>query len=196
VVIFSEKSILSGQRRLQFIEKRLPMTSEVNITLMSATDWPAIAAIYQQGIDGGNATFATEVQASWEEWSHSKLPVCRLVARLADEVVGWAVLSPVSSRPVYRGVTEVSIYVASQAHGRGVGSTLMEALIESSEANGIWTLQSLVFPENEASMKLHEKWNFKLLAIHEKMGLMEIGPFAGRWRDVALLERRSRVVGV
>jgi phosphinothricin acetyltransferase len=172
------------------------MTPEVIIRSMSPADWPAIAAIYQQGIDGGNATFATEPPASWDEWSHSKLPICRLVGCLANEVVGWAVLSPVSSRLVYRGVTEVSIYIANQAHGRGIGSTLMQALIESSEANGIWTLQSLVFPENEASMKLHEKWGFKLLAIHEKMGLMEVGPFAGHWRDVALLERRSRVVGV
>lgn len=163
---------------------------------MTPDDWPAIKAIYQQGIAGGNATFATEAPSTWEEWIHSKLPVCRLVACVEDKLAGWVVLSPVSSRPVYRGVTEVSIYIANPAQGHGVGSALMQALIESSEANGIWTLQSLVFPENTASMKLHEKWGFKLLAIHEKMGLMEIGPYAAKWRDVALLERRSKVAGI
>ena len=173
------------------------MVSEtITITSISPADWPSIAAIYQQGIDTGNATFAHQPPTTWEEWSQGKLTDCRLAAYMNQKIVGWAVLSPVSSRPVYRGVTEVSIYIAAQVQGKGVGSTLLQALIESSEAHGIWTLQSLVFPENQASMHLHLSCGFKLLAIHEKMGYMDFGPYTGQWRDVALLERRSRIAGV
>ena len=166
------------------------------IEKMSSEDWSAVHAIYQQGIDSGNSSFAPHAPASWEEWSKGKLAECRLVARLDDEVVGWAAFSPVSSRAFYRGVVELSIYITARVHGQGVGSALMQEIIQESEQNGLWTIQSLVFPENKASVHLHLKYGFKLLCTHEKLGFMTFGPYAGQWRDVALLERRSRVAGV
>ena len=163
---------------------------------LSPTDWPVVSAIYQEGIDSGNSSFSPHAPASWEEWSKGRLPDCRLVARLDDEVVGWAAVSPVFTRSFYSGVVELSIYVAEHVHGQGVGSALMQELISESEQKGLWTLQSLVFPENKASIQLHLKHGFKLLCVHEKLGYMTFGPYAGQWRDVALLERRSRVAGV
>ena len=159
-------------------------------------DWPAVSAIYQQGIDTGNATFAEKAPSTWEEWIHGKLERCRLVARLDGKTVAWAVLTPVSTRAVYRGVAELSIYVADEARGRGVGAALLEALIHDSEEQDIWMLEALVFPENSASMQLHLKHGFKLLGVRQRLGYMTFGPYAGHWRDVALLERRSQVAGM
>ena len=170
--------------------------SLIQIIPMTAADWSAVAAIYRQGIDTGTATFAACPPATWQEWSQGKAAECRLVARQEEAVLGWAALSPISSRPVYRGVAEVSIYVAAAAHGRGVGKTLLQTLIQCSEAQGFWTLQAGIFPENSASLELHLKLGFRLLGIREKIGYMSYGPNAGQWRDVAFLERRSRVTGI
>jgi L-amino acid N-acyltransferase YncA len=153
-----------------------------------AADWPRVRAIYEDGIRSGDATFETEAP-SWEEWdaAHTEL---RLVAELDGEAVGWAALSAVSKRCVYQGVAEVSVYVADAARGAGVGRALLEALVARSEDAGIWTLQAGVFPENEASLRLHRACGFRDVGVRERLG--EIG---GVWRDVLLLERRSSVVG-
>jgi L-amino acid N-acyltransferase YncA len=165
------------------------------ITAMTASDWPEVSRIYQEGINTGNATFATAPPASWDAWCKGKINSCSLVARDGNAVVGWAALSPTSGRAVYAGVAEVSVYVGTQAHGKGVGSLLLEKLIQTSEANGIWTLQAGIFPENQASLRLHFKHGFREVGRREKLGRMEFGEQAGKWRDVMLLERRSKVVG-
>jgi phosphinothricin acetyltransferase len=151
-------------------------------------DWPAVASIYDEGIRSGDATFETEVP-DWDAWDKAHLPDHRLVARLDGKVVGWAALAPVSHRAVYAGVAEVSVYVASQEHGKGIGRTLLEALVESSEHAGIWTLQAGIFPENEASIALHEACGFRAVGRRERLGKRD-----GAWRDVVLLERRSPYV--
>jgi L-amino acid N-acyltransferase YncA len=160
------------------------------IAPMNAADWPAVRSIYLEGIATGNATFEREPPA-WERWDAGHLPVCRLVARAAAQPLGWAALSPVSSRPVYRGVAEVSVYVAQSARGSGVGGALLAALVAEAERHGIWTLQAGIFPENEASLALHRKAGFRVVGTRERLGALE-----GRWRDVVLMERRSRVVGI
>lgn len=149
-------------------------------------DWPAVRAIYLQGIATGDATFETEAP-SWEAWDAAHLPEPRLVARIAGEAAGWAAAVPVSERCVYAGVVEHSVYVAAGARGRGVGRALLEAFIGASERAGIWTIQSGVFPENLASLALHRRCGFRVVGVRERLG--ELG---GRWRDVVLLERRSR----
>jgi phosphinothricin acetyltransferase len=159
------------------------------IDLMTAADWDRVRQIYLEGIATGNATFAKEAP-TWEQWDASHRRDCRLVARDCGEVVGWAALSPVSSRCVYEGVAEVSVYVGAGARGRGVGRLLLSALVERSERAGVWTLQAGIFPENAASIELHKKLGFRLVGIREKLGCMN-----GRWRDVALMERRSQQVG-
>jgi L-amino acid N-acyltransferase YncA len=151
-------------------------------------DWPAVRAIYEAGIRGGNATFETETP-SWERWDAAH-PRLRLVAERDGVVVGWAALSPASSRRCYRGVGDVSVYVAGEARGSGVGRELLERLVERSEQAGYWTLTAGVFPENEASLRLHRACGFREVGVRELLG--ESG---GVWRDVILLERRSRVVG-
>jgi phosphinothricin acetyltransferase len=168
----------------------------LEIASMIPADWPQVAAVYQSGIDTGNSTFATQPPVSWEEWCAEKIAACSLVARQGDGIVGWAALSPVSSRCVYRGVAEVSLYVTQSARGQGVGSALLAALIVKSEAEGIWTLQAGIFPENTASLRTHLRQGFRQLGVHEKIGYMSFGPYQGQWRDVALLERRSTVAGV
>ncbi|MGZ4395838.1 MAG: N-acetyltransferase family protein [Gaiellaceae bacterium] len=147
-------------------------------------DWPQVAAAYRDGIRTGNATFETGVP-SWQDWDAAH-PDIRLVAELDGEVVGWAALSPVSDRCCYRGVGELSVYVAAHVRGRGVGRTLLEELIARSEAAGIWTLQAGVFPENEASLALHTACGFRLVGVRERLGELN-----GVWRDVVMLERRS-----
>jgi L-amino acid N-acyltransferase YncA len=156
---------------------------------LGAHHWDAVRTIYLQGIATGNATFQ-ETAPDWKEWDAGHLRACRLVARAEQEVVGWAALSPVSGRPVYRGVTEVSIYVAQAARGRGVGASLMARLIAESETEGIWTLQAGIFPENVASIKLHTNAGFRIVGTRSRLGCMH-----GRWRDVVLLERRSSIAG-
>ena len=153
-------------------------------------DWPAVRSIYQEGIDTGHATFEAHAPA-WEQWDADHIATCRLVARNSSRIAGWAALSPVSSRCVYAGVAEVSIYVAAASRGQGTGKALLQALIEASERQGIWTLQAGIFWENRASIALHQRCGFRVVGRRERLGLMH-----GVWRDVALLERRSRVTGV
>jgi L-amino acid N-acyltransferase YncA len=148
-------------------------------------DWPEVASIYREGIETGNATFETAVPA-WEAWDAAHLPEHRLVAVEDGRVVGWAAVSPVSERCCYVGVAEHSIYVAAAARGRGVGRALLAALVESTERGGIWTLQSGIFPENEASIGLHTALGFRIVGVRERLGHVN-----GVWRDVVLLERRS-----
>jgi phosphinothricin acetyltransferase len=151
-------------------------------------DWPEVAAIYEDGIRTGNATFEVGVP-TWERWDAAH-PKHRLVAELDGRVAGWAALSPVSDRSCYRGVAENSVYVGAWARGRGVGRSLLEELIARSEAAGIWTLTAGIFPENKASIRLHMVCGFRLVGVHERLGELD-----GVWRDVLLLERRSEVVG-
>jgi L-amino acid N-acyltransferase YncA len=150
--------------------------------------WDAVARIYAEGIATGHATFETEVP-SWERWDATHLADHRLVALRDGEVVGWAALSPVSDRPVYAGVVEESVYVETQARGSGVGRALLEALIAGADAAGIWTIQTGIFPENEASVRLHERVGFRIVGTRERLG-----KHRDVWRDVLLLERRSPVV--
>ena len=168
-------------------------SESVAIDGMTAADWPAVRRIYEDGIATGNATFQTAAP-SWEAWDVAHLATCRLVARDAGPpigpVVGWAALSPVSARPVYAGVAEVSVYIAAEARGRGVGRALLARLIEESERDGRWTLQAGVFPENRQSLALHERAGFRIVGRREAIGCLH-----GRWRDVLLVERRSAVVG-
>jgi L-amino acid N-acyltransferase YncA len=156
----------------------------VEIVALAPEHWDAVARIYADGIATGNATFETEVPA-WESWDAAHLPDLRLVALEDGEVVGWAAMSPVSGRCVYRGVGESSVYIAGSARGRGVGRVLMEELIRRSEAAGIWTIQTSVFPENAASLGLHERVGFRVVGVRERLG-----EHHGRWRDVVFLERR------
>jgi phosphinothricin acetyltransferase len=151
-------------------------------------DWPEVAAIYEDGIRTGNATFEVGVP-TWERWDAAH-PEHRLVAELDGRVAGWAALSPVSDRSCYRGVAENSVYVGAWARGRGVGRSLLEELIARSEAAGIWTLTAGIFPENKASIRLHMVCGFRLVGVRERLGELD-----GVWRDVLLLERRSPVVG-
>jgi phosphinothricin acetyltransferase len=147
-------------------------------------DWPAVAAIYREGIETRLATFETEVP-EWSGWDNAHLPEPRLVTRDGDEVVGWAALTPVSRRAVYKGVADLSVYVATAARGQGVGRALLEALCESVRTAGLWTLQAGVFPENEASLALHRSVGFRDVGIRERIGRLD-----GVWRDVVLLELR------
>ena len=153
-------------------------------------DWPAVAAIYQEGIDTGDATFEDSVP-TWEQFDDRHLPDGRLVARLGDSIAGWIALCPVSNRCVYAGIAEVSIYVKAAARGRGVGHHLLTKAIEASEQAGLWTLQAGIFPENTASLALHKRCGFRLVGYRERLGRMD-----GVWRDVVLMERRSEVTGV
>jgi phosphinothricin acetyltransferase len=157
---------------------------------MRPEDWEAVRAIYLEGIATGNSTFEQSAP-DWQIWDQSHLPSCRLVARIRSEVLGWTALSPVSRREVYAGVAEFSIYVAERARGRGIGAALLKALIEGSEREGIWTLQSGIFPENTASLELCRRFGFRVVGMRERIGCM-----AGRWRDVVLLERRSAIAGI
>ncbi len=150
--------------------------------------WPEVARIYAQGIATGNATFETEAP-SWERWDAAHLPEHRFVALRERAVVGWVAVSPVSARRVYRGVVEESVYVDASAQGQGVGRALLERLVASTEAAGIWTIQTGIFPENEASVRLHERVGFEIVGRRRRLGKLH-----GEWRDVLLLERRSPVV--
>ncbi|HXA43510.1 MAG TPA: GNAT family N-acetyltransferase [Candidatus Solibacter sp.] len=165
------------------------MASVRNIQLeirdLSPEDWPRVKAIYEAGIATRNATFARQAPP-WDEWDAAHEAAPRLVASRDGEVVGWAVLAGVSSGCAYGGVMEVSIYIDPSVAGQGIGSALMSALIDAAEAAGIWTLEAWIFPENEASMALHQRHGFRVVGRREKLGQMD-----DRWRDVMLLERRS-----
>lgn len=162
--------------------------SQVLVRPMTAGDWPAVERIYAEGIATRNATFAAE-PPTWAEFDAGHTADHRLVAVAQDEVVGWVACSPVSSRCVYRGVLELSVYVAEAARGRGVGSVLLGALVASTEAAGVWTLQTGIFPENTGSLALHRRHGFREVGRRERLGEMD-----GAWRDVLLLERRSALV--
>jgi phosphinothricin acetyltransferase len=165
------------------------MANGIAIEPMLADDWPAVRAIYAAGIETGNATFETE-PPDWERWDASHLADLRLVARRDGAVVGWAALSPVSSRCVYAGVAENSVYVAPEASGQGVGRRLLQSLCQQADEVGIWTIQTGIFPENAASLALHERCGFRRVGVRERIGVHH-----GRWRDVVFLERRSAVAG-
>ncbi len=165
---------------------------EFQILPMQSDHWQEVRKIYGEGIATGNATFATELP-NWKDWDRSHRNDCRLIALEPSmqpqgslKVLGWAALSPVSSRHIYRGVAEVSVYIATAARRRGVGKSLLQALVQESEANGIWTLQAGIFPENAASLALHKSCGFREVGIRRR-----IGKLGDVWRDVVLLERRS-----
>ncbi len=166
------------------------MDGTLSIEQLQSSDWPAVRAIYLEGIATGNATFEQSAP-EWEKWDASHLANARIVARSDGAVLGWAALSPVSGRCVYSGVAEVSVYVAERARGRGVGRELLSHLVADSESSGIWSLQAGIFPENTASIHLHSSAGFRIVGTRERLGLMN-----GTWRDVVLMERRSAVVGV
>lgn len=160
------------------------------IEVMKESDWNQVAEIYLEGIMTKIATFANTVP-SLEEWSKGHCETCRLVARAGDTILGWATLSPVSSRCVYAGVGEVSIYISKKYQGQKVGTTLLKRLIEISEENGYWTLQSGIIKENISSLQLHKKCGFREIGYRERLGKMD----NGKWHDVVLVERRSKHVG-
>lgn len=162
----------------------------VTVTAMKPEDWEMVRLIYEEGIATGHATFETDLP-EWDAWDGSHMKACRLVARAGGDVVGWAALSPVSSRCVYSGVAEVSVYVRAAFRRQGVGRALMRALIAASECAGIWTLQGGVFPENAGSIALQEAFGFREVGRQERLGQLN-----GVWRDVVLMERRSRNVGI
>ena len=163
---------------------------EYVIDAMVADDWPEVSAIYLEGIATGLATFETSVP-SWERWNEAHLKVGRLVARAEGKTIGWASLNPTSRRKVYSGVIDESIYIAASARGMGVGKTLLNALIQESEAAGIWSLQAGIFRENKASLALHRVCGFREIGHQERKGRLN-----GLWHDVVLMERRSKVAGL
>ena len=153
---------------------------------MLQSDCDCVLGIYRMGLETRNATFETKVP-TWQEWDSKHLQHSRIVSEENGIISGWAALSPFSTREVYRGVAEVSIYIANSFRGRKIGSELMEKIIISSEQNGIWTLVSSVFPENEATIRLHSKFGFRVIGKRERIAQLE-----GKWRDTILMERRSR----
>lgn len=161
----------------------------IRIGTLEPGHWPQVKSIYEEGIQTGSATFQQQAP-EWEDWNEDHLPHSRIVAFDNDEVAGWAALSPVSERCVYAGVAEVSVYVAEKFRGKKIGTLLLKHLIAQSEINGIWTLQSGIFPENVASIKLHEANGFRVVGYREKVGQMN-----GVWRDTTLLEKRSQLIG-
>lgn len=164
---------------------------EYTIEEMQLADWPKVSSIYLAGIKTGIATFQSDIP-SWEEWNRGHTDTCRLVARSGNSILGWAALSPTSSRCVYAGVAEVSIYISEAFKRQGVGAALLTDLIRRSEENGFWTLQAGITIENIASRELHKKCGFREIGIRERIGQMP----DGRWHDVVLLERRSTKVGI
>ena len=158
---------------------------------MTKSDWEQVSQIYLEGINTGKATFQSEVP-TWENWNNGHVSSCRLVVRSGNNVLGWGALSPTSSRCVYAGVAEVSIYIGEKYRGQGLGKVLLEHLIKLSEENGFWTLQSGIIRENTSSIVLHEKCGFRELGIREKVAKMN----NGKWHDVVLMERRSKSVGI
>ncbi len=161
---------------------------DVPVAPLEPHHWPEAARIYAEGIDTGDATFETEVP-SWERWDAGHLAEHRFVATRDGAVVGFVAVSAVSDRRVYAGVVEESVYVAEAARGAGVGRLLLERLIASTEQAGIWTIQSGIFPENDASLRLHERVGFRVVGRRERLGQLH-----GAWRDVLLVERRSKIV--
>jgi L-amino acid N-acyltransferase YncA len=159
-----------------------PPTVEVRALL--ADDWSAVADIYWDGMRGGLATFETEVP-TWEVWDGAHLPEHRLVAVAGGEIVAWAALSPASSRRCYAGIVENSVYVAREAQGQGIGRLLLDALLKGARKAGLWTVQTSIFPENRASLALHERCGFRVVGVRERIAKRD-----GIWRDTVFLEKR------
>ncbi len=168
------------------------MQIDTKLTLvrqMEATDWLSVVEIYKQGIETGNATFQQDIP-TWQDWDNRHLTTCRIVLIKENEIAGWAALTPVSGRCVYAGVAEVSVYVADKFRGQKLGLQLLQQLIEESEKENFWTLQAGIFPENTASLMIHQKSGFRKVGYRERIGKMN-----GKWRDTILLERRSEKIG-
>jgi L-amino acid N-acyltransferase YncA len=164
---------------------------DYHIEEMTQEDWNEVSKIYLEGINTGKATFQSDIP-TWENWNNSHITSCRLVARLGNKVLGWAALSPTSSRCVYAGVAEVSIYIGEKYRWKGIGKVLLTNLVKLSEENGFWTLQSGIIRENTASITLHKICGFREIGIREKVAKMS----NGKWHDVVLMERRSKINGI
>jgi phosphinothricin acetyltransferase len=162
----------------------------MKIRPMSPEDWPAVARIYHEGIATGFATFEKEIP-SFENWDKAHIKDCRLIAIDDNSIAGWAALSPVSSRCVYGGVAEVSVYIGKEHWGKGIGKSLLNSLINTSEQAGYWTLQSGIFPQNRGSIKIHEQCGFRLIGCRKRIGKLD-----GVWLDNLIFERRSTIVGI
>jgi len=165
------------------------MMEAFHIAQMKHADWPAVSQIYQEGIETEMATFEQDIP-EWDFWDEHHVKSCRLVAKQGEEIMGWAALSTVSSRCVYGGVAEVSVYIAKEARGNRIGEHLLRRLITESEDQGYWTLQSGIFPENVASIRLHEKLGFRKIGFRERIGQLN-----GVWKDNILMEKRSKKIG-
>ena len=163
----------------------------IKIRKLAKEDWDQVKFIYEAGIATKNATFETQAPATFEQWISNAIPSCTIVAEEDSSIIGWCRLTPVSYREVYTGIGEHSIYVHPDAKGKGIGNLLLGELIEQSEAEGFWTLESKIFVENEASIQLHKKNGFKVVGIRERIAKLD-----GVWRDTLLLERRSQVAGL
>ncbi|MDQ1095870.1 MULTISPECIES: GNAT family N-acetyltransferase [Chryseobacterium] len=161
----------------------------MEIKTITQDHFSEVAEIYRQGLATGIATFQNEVP-SWEEWDRGHLAFCRIAVSENDKILGWAALTPASGRSVYAGVAEVSIYIAEEERGKGIGTLLLNELIGQSEANGIWTLQSGIFSENKGSIRLHEKCGFRQVGYRERIAKKN-----GIWKDTVFMERRSKIVG-
>lgn len=161
---------------------------EITVRAMIPDDWISVSAIYAEGIATKNSTFETNIP-SWEVWDKSHLSICRFVAEVNKAIVGWAALSSVSSRCIYAGVAEASVYVAETARGQGIGTLLLNKLIADSEANDVWMLEAGIFPENSSSLALQKRCGFREVGYREKLGKLD-----GKWRDVMFFERRSKVI--
>ena len=164
--------------------------AESTIRALRHEDWPAVEQIFRAGIATGHATFES-APPSWQSFDASKVTHSRLVTELDGRVAGWVAASAISSRPAYSGVVEHSVYVDEAARGNGIGRLLLDAFIASAEANAVWTIQSSIFPENTASLHLHEQAGFVTVGRRSAIARMSYGPLAGQWRDTLLLERRS-----
>ena len=163
----------------------------IRLREMTADDWPAVEKIYAQGIEDGEATFEVATP-TWAAFDAGKLPGMRIVAvDGGDAVIGWAAASAISSRPAYRGVVEHSVYIHRSARGQGIGRLLLTAFIDAADRAGVWTIQSSIFPENSASLKLHEASGFRVVGRRERIAQAAVGPHAGQWRDTILIERRA-----
>ena len=167
----------------------MALMTKTSIRTLQPADWPRVREIYEEGIATGHATFETDAPA-WQDWDANHIQSCRLVAEEGGRVLGWAALWPVSDRCVYGGVAEVSVYVGGEAHGKGMGTRLLQELVTASEREGFWTLQAGIFPENTSSVRVHEKCGFRVIGYRERLGKM-----GDLWRNVLLMERRSSTVG-
>lgn len=163
--------------------------NKITFRPMTRGDWPRVAAIFKEGIETHNATYDRDIP-SWEQWNADHFPQCRIIVDVNGEIAGWAALLPISNRYVFRGVAELSIYLSCKFINRQIGRRLLAHIIDESEKAGFWMLQSGIFPENKASLRIHEKTGFRLVGRRERIGKMD-----GIWRDIVLLERRSKITG-